>query len=276
MLWGVDNWEEGEAQATVQHAIAASRHLDPIPESFHIALQAAAAKRNMCLVELLLKVEGINPNFRGCLDLTPLALAANEGHVAIVELLLAKVNVDPNVILPSGNHTLAYSASNGWHAIVKLLLDRPEIDPNFIAKDKFGGKKSALMEAREPAMAKLLLDRENIDVNCRDGLGCTALSYAAYYHRFEVVELLLGRDDINVNLADDEEKVPLYFACRSDCVTTVRLLLSRPDTDPNLVDTNGISILRLSRFRGTKEIESLLLDAGARYGSILLVVRGTF
>ena len=68
-------------------------------------------------------------------------------------------------ILPFGNHILVYSARNDWHAIVKLLLDRPEIDPNFIAKDKFGGEKSALGEAGEPAMAKLLLDRENIDVN---------------------------------------------------------------------------------------------------------------
>ena len=67
-----------------------------------------------------------------------------------------------------------------------------------------------------------------------------------------------------MNLASGDGKVPLYFACRSDCVSTVRLLISHPDTDPNLVDTNGVSILGLSRSRGTKEIESLLLAAGAR------------
>ena len=190
LFWAIDNGEKFEARAMVKCAIAASRHLDSIPESLHIALQTAANKGHTCLVELLLKVERINPNFGGPDgDLTPLALAAINGHVSIVELLLAEANVDSNVMLPSGDHILPHSASNGWHAIVKSLLDRPELDPNFIAR--------ALMQVREPAMAKLLLDREYIDVNSQDYRGWTALSYA---DRFEVVKLLLDRDDINVNI----------------------------------------------------------------------------
>jgi ankyrin repeat protein len=48
----------------------------------------------MCqlLFELLLKVHGINPNFKG--GAAPLLLAAEEGHSAIVELLLAVVNIN--------------------------------------------------------------------------------------------------------------------------------------------------------------------------------------
>jgi hypothetical protein len=99
------------------------------------------------------------------------------------------------------------------------------------------------------------------------------LSYAAYYHRFEVVELLLGRDDIKVNLADDEEKVPLYFACRSDCVTTVRLLLSHPDTDPNLVGTNFLVLVGSVGLRKSS-LSCSMQVLGSEELEVLLVVRG--
>jgi ankyrin repeat protein len=140
----------------------------------------------------------------------------------------------------------------GWYAIVKSLLDRHEINPNFIGEVR---GLSALMVVSEPAVAKLLLDRENIDVNCQNIMGWTALSRAAHLHRDEVVKLLLEREDIKVNLPDKFESVPLYYACLSDCVSTVRLLLSHPDTDPNLVSIDDIRIRRPSNFH---EIESLL------------------
>ena len=94
-------------EATVQQAIDAGRHLNPIPESFHIALQHSAARGDVNLVAALLKLDGINPNFgwRQTPSLPnfdwrqtpPLALAAREGHSAIVELLLAMINIDPNI-----------------------------------------------------------------------------------------------------------------------------------------------------------------------------------
>jgi ankyrin repeat protein len=77
----------------------------------------------------LLKNDGINPNFRRCLQSAPLALAARGGHSAVVELLLAIATayIDLNVrdLLQSdvsdviGVTPLIYSYRNGNISIVR-------------------------------------------------------------------------------------------------------------------------------------------------------------
>ena len=46
LIWAIQNG----AEATAQRAIDAGGHLDPFPESFHIALQDAASEGNANLV----------------------------------------------------------------------------------------------------------------------------------------------------------------------------------------------------------------------------------
>ena len=110
------------------------RHFNPVPESFHIALQVATDKGHVPIVELLLKVEGINPNFySGNSELleAPLLIAAKRGSSAIVELLLAKVNIDPDVRHHRCNASpLLYACLDGHVSIVRQLLARDNVDIN--------------------------------------------------------------------------------------------------------------------------------------------------
>src|SRR5712664_1784254 len=155
-----------DPQATVQQAIAAGRHLDPIPKHYSDALECAWMERHTGLVELLLR-EGINCDLDHFLS-----RAVFYGEADIVKLLLAVPNVDPNVMVSSeyGDfHILAYSVSKGEYAIVKLLLDHPDTDPNCVSEDAEG--RSSLALAVGSAMLKLLLDREGIDVNKQDVFG---------------------------------------------------------------------------------------------------------
>ena len=94
---------------------------DAIPDAYNIALQTAAEKGRVDLVELLLKVDGIDPNFEGGeLQAAPLILAAEEGHSAIVELLLAAVNIDANVRNKHFDCTpLMYACRKGHISIVQ-------------------------------------------------------------------------------------------------------------------------------------------------------------
>jgi ankyrin repeat protein len=62
--------------------------------------------------------------------------------------------------------------TSGHVSIIQPLLDHPEIDLNFVARD---GNHS----------------------------GWTALSKAAHYRNLEVAKLLLEREDINTNLPDN-------------------------------------------------------------------------
>jgi hypothetical protein len=45
----------------IQRAVDAGQSFDPVPEIFHIALQVAAGLGHVRLVELLLKIDGIDP-----------------------------------------------------------------------------------------------------------------------------------------------------------------------------------------------------------------------
>jgi hypothetical protein len=66
LAWAVENGLEATASNnTVQCAVDAGRYLNLMPGNFHIALQGAADRGYAHLVERLLKVNGINPNFGG-------------------------------------------------------------------------------------------------------------------------------------------------------------------------------------------------------------------
>ncbi|KAN0069335.1 Ankyrin repeat-containing domain protein [Elaphomyces granulatus] len=245
---------------TVQQAIAAGRHLDPIPKHYSDALECAWMMRHTGLFELLLR-EGINCDLDHFLSRAVFYCRAD-----FVKLLLAVPNVDPNVMVNSQYggkfHILAYSVLEAnidpnvmvdsqyggkFEGIVKLLLDHPDIDPNCVSEDANGG--SPLVLAVDSAMLKLLLDREGIDVNKQDAFGRTALmhqiSFAGLVRQgsTEGCELLLNRDDVDLNIRDENGQTALFWACSYDNVSTIDLLLKKEGIDPNARDIDGCTPL---------------------------------
>ncbi|KAN0069195.1 Ankyrin repeat-containing domain protein [Elaphomyces granulatus] len=248
-----------EAQATVQQAIAAGQRLDPIPKHmnkiYKHTLLDAAAEGHTCLVELLLKVEGIDPNDFAYWK-SPLALAAKRGDVATTKLLLATPGVDTNIMLLeptlSYKRILAYLVHFGirsnLHTIINLFLDHPGIGPNCDFDED--GESLLMLAIRKLDVVKLLLDREDIDINKQDNRGYTALSHAVQYFTprpgIEPAKLLLDRDDIDVNLPNRYGQTPLYFACRLSYVSAVDLvdlLLKKEGVDVNARDIHGCTPL---------------------------------
>ncbi|KAN0071225.1 Ankyrin repeat-containing domain protein [Elaphomyces granulatus] len=242
-----------EGQATVQQAIAAGQHLDPIPkrmnEIYKHTLVGAAAGGHTRLVELLLEVKGIDPNDFSCWK-SPLALAATSGHVATTKFLLATSGVDPNIVLRY-KRMLRYlvSCQSNLHTIINLFLDYPGIGPNCDFEE---GESLLILAITKLDVLKLLLDREDIDINKQDDRGYTALFYA--FQCFtptgtEPAKLLLDRDDIDVNLPNRYGETPLYFACRYpmvsliDLIDLIDLLLKKEGVDVNARDIHGCTPL---------------------------------
>ncbi|XXQ30079.1 SKP1 component POZ domain-containing protein [Plasmodiophora brassicae] len=92
-------------------------------------LHWAVVKNEETVVELLLKVHGIDVNARGHIfSETPLHLAAVMGHSTIVKLLLKAPGVDVNARDVSLLSPLHYAVTTGQTAIVELLLNAPGID----------------------------------------------------------------------------------------------------------------------------------------------------
>lgn len=207
LYWAVVHGEED----IIEQAVTIGQNLNPVPENYHVALLFAACDGKARMVELLLKVKGINPNW------------INPNNLSVVEDL----------------DILGYATVLGHTAVVKLLLDHPNTDPNFVVRDGL----SALMRTRKPDVIKVLLDKKDVDVNRQDDLGRTALCQAVRLSCLEAVRTLLDRDDIKVNIPDKDGRTALFWACKFDCLPVVDLLLKRDDIDPNAKDNNGYSPL---------------------------------
>ena len=235
LTWAAKYGVEG----TIQQAINASQHMhfNRILERFQVALQVAVDQGHVRLVELLLQVDGIN---RGN---DVLGIAADRGHVDTVKILLGHPDTDPNLVA-SGCTTLIQVCKP---EVVELLLDQEGIEVNRQTDLSRAAYYSLVQSHLE--VAKLLLEREDIDVNFRESNGWTALYWACNNSCLTLVDLLLERDDVDPNPRDiDSGYTPLAYVCHYSCtirnvVAIVRSLLSHPDTDPNAVDNDGVSIL---------------------------------
>ena len=250
--WAAELGVEG----TIKQAIYAGGHFNPIPQSFHTALQLAAYYGHVHGVELLLKVENINLNYRGGLfKSTPLGCAAKRGHSAIVQLLLATDNVDPNVGDESSLTPLYWACEMGHVSIVRQLLARDDIS---IGAIRYGLRSKSLLTVAcmegHVEIINLLLAQDGIDVNFQDD-GDTPLMLAINRRLVKVVKSLLARDDVNPNIICRGTHV-LEAAVVLGDVGIVKLLLDHPDIDPNF-STGSCSVLMCA---DDPDVARLLLD----------------
>ncbi|KAN0077481.1 Ankyrin repeat-containing domain protein [Elaphomyces granulatus] len=212
LRWGIEKGVQGTIRRAVD--VAQKLEFNPIPESFHFALQG-------------------------------LILAAGEGHSAVVESFLARDNLNP-IYMEYALGYAAFQASQVYFAsrhvdVMKLLLDRPDVNPNSTG---YAGKTALMLGLYSPDVVKLLLDQEGIDVSSRT----TAFFSAAHHNYVESAKLLLERDNINVNIPDNgmDRWTPLHWACFHGSLKMVDLLLERDDIDPNVKDVNWYSPLNIA------------------------------
>jgi ankyrin repeat protein len=225
-------------KGTIQWAVDASQNFNLTPESFHIALQVAAKKGHVPIVELLLKVHGIDPNFvgnvvRGSLRAAPLLLAAEEGHSAIVELLLAVVKVKADV-----RDTRDYRGNIGYTPLIYACREG------------------------HVSIVEQLLARHDVNFNARGNFRSTPLIVACIHNQVEIVNLLLAkRGDLGlaINIVDNSGDNALVSAAFYGYIDIVKLLLDHPDVNPNVVGVYGTALMNGSRGRSPGVVK-LLLD----------------
>ncbi|OKL59227.1 hypothetical protein UA08_05906 [Talaromyces atroroseus] len=113
-------------------------------------------------------------------------------------------------------------------------------------------------------IVKLLLEDDNVDVNCRDRYGGqTPLTLAAMHGRETVARLLLETGAVDVDLGDDDNGRPLLYAADHGSEVIVKLLLETGKVDVNAIDNcNGQTALSRAATRGHKGIVKLLLGTG--------------
>ena len=165
--------------------------------------------------------------------------AVQTGKESVVESLLARDDLKPNIVNPNlrEGHVLLMAASQDNVTILKLLLGHPDIDLNFVTAEGRSALTTACL-SWVPNMLEFLLSREDIatSINRQTVDGLTPLCYAAKAGNVGAVKLLLQRDDIDLNIPDNWGWTALFWACESGCPSVVDRLLEEDDIDLNVRD----------------------------------------
>lgn len=168
---------------------------------------------------------------------TPLMWAAYWGSTATVEVLLKRDDVDANCRAEyTGWSPLTPAAMQGHEAIARLLFQYSDLDVD--CGDTLG--KTPLIHAisgSRETFVELLLEKEDVNVNSKDRFGQPPLSWATRLGTATIAQLLLGRGALP-DPKDNNFRTPLSYAAEWSCAETIRLLLDR-GANPNSVDHYG-------------------------------------
>ncbi|RPA88815.1 ankyrin, partial [Choiromyces venosus 120613-1] len=102
--------------------------------------------------------------------------------------------------------------------------------------------------------AKVLVAREDVDVNSRDAKFMTPLLIAAR----QIVISLLEKNDLDMSVTDSNGCTPLSWATEKGHEGIVKLLLDRKEVNPDSKDDSGSTPLLLAASEGHKGIVKLL------------------
>lgn len=198
---------------------------------------------------------------------TPLWWAAWKGHEALVILLLSQSHVNVNIrghlstilynLDPFGT-PLCMLAASGKEKTVKLLIEREDVDVNLLAGSGEGPLSKAARGGHSIVVATLLT-RRDIEVNSSDMFGLTPLSHAATGGHEDTVKQLLKQKNIQVNSADYKGHSPLTLAACMGHENIVEILLRRSDIEVNSKDNDGETALHYAVSIGRVAVVELLL-----------------
>ncbi|WP_108585420.1 ankyrin repeat domain-containing protein [Paenisporosarcina sp. OV554] len=190
----------------------------------------AADRKETDTISRLIK-EGVNINAQDSKGRTATMIATYNNDIATAKILI-EAGADVNIQDGLQNNPFLYAGAEGYFDILKLTIDAGA-DPTIT--NRYGG--TALIPASEHGyvnVVKELLIHTDTDVNHINNLGWTALLEA-------------------IILNDGNEKQQ----------QTVQLLVDY-GADVKISDKNDVTPLQHARKKGYKEIEEILIKAGAR------------
>lgn len=193
-------------------------------------LLAAAGRGNVDDINRLLE-EGANINVQDTNGRTPVMIATYNNDAAAVKALI-DAGADINMRDHMKYNVFLYAGAEGYIEILKLAI-KAGADPHIT--NRYGGV--AVIPASERGhvdVVKLLLTETDINVSHVNNLGWTALIEA----------IILN------NGGKRQQEI-------------IKLLIDH-GADVNIPDREGVTPLEHTRNRGFKEIENMLLEAGAK------------
>ena len=261
---------------------------------------------------------------------TPIHIAAKNGKTAIVERLVASASNIREIVSQTGQRkrqALHFAAGCGEISTVQALLSHqasvdckddeqhtPLTIASFYGKTKVvelllkhnalinaqtqhgrTGLHEAVSQGHVHTVEKLL--QLQADTRITDADGDTALSFAAYFERPEMIDMLIehgGKDDVNsrnrnystplhvassrghgaviekllkhgadIEASDRDDDTPLIVACENNQIHAVKVLLDH-SASVRATDRFKRTALHGAAWQGNVECVELLLEAGSR------------
>ena len=223
-------------------------------------LQKAVRTRNVEAVKMLLSREELDVNVRNACNTVPLALAA--GDREIFGLLFGHKDVDINSPVTFGRRRCGMILEKAvyWKPaaspeIVRVLATHECLD---VRSWNYAHNPVLVWAActKNPQLMKLLLARDDIDVNVTGNWGHTPLLrciYEYYDHKMlrryhsnfrEVLKLLLSQKDINLDVRDEKGRTPARLARKRGIFKLYREVLA--ETEVRRQSNSGSSAKTIS------------------------------
>ena len=273
-------------------------------------LSWAAEKGHEAVVQLLIKRDGVEINSRDMCGRTFLSVAAEQAYKAVTQLVIKKnfvrnshrsissLIMDGNIVtlrveengrlthhelewvrsqsykrlLINGDDAdinvkdksvgwtpLMWAAGGGHEAIVRLLIEKEDIEINAKAKDGRTPLSVAAAIGHE-AIVQMLISRDDVDVNAKDNHGIVPMAVATMMGHEAIAHLLLKRNDVDVDAKEKDGWTPLMFAAQSGHEAVVQLLIQRNDVDVDAKDKNGQTPLMFAAESGHEAVVRLLIE----------------
>jgi AraC-like DNA-binding protein len=187
---------------------------------YQTPLSWAAEQGHEPVVKLLPSMDGIDANYADLEGWTPFFLAAMRRHNSVVKLLRATNSIDTCFKNEFGLMLLKLAATDGKILASKMLavvvsMERDLMNMEWAAREQYG------------LLMKWLIEKYKIDLNKKDELGRTLLSYAVERRLEMAVRLLLLTDAVKVNVRDKYGRTPMWWAGRKGHTTIIRLLAEK-------------------------------------------------
>lgn len=149
---------------------------------------------------------------------------------------------------------------------VKELID---LGVNPSIRDVYG--KSALhysVKLGNEDIINILLSSKQSDINVRDSLGATMLSYSFDIITPDITKMIIDRG-ANLNIKTYENETYLHAAAATDFIDTAKFLLKNKKTKKSKLDyinsytKGGLTALHYAAFNNKSDMVVFLLDNGA-------------
>lgn len=189
--------------------------------------------------------------------------AADYGQLPIVELLLQR-GANPLHGTAGNRLPIHFAAEGGYLEIFKILLGKDESQLNL--RDYLGQTPlhKAAQKSRE-AVADFILSQDGIEADPEDNDGWRPLMNAIVHKNVKIVKMILAHSQVDPNHREKVHgQIPLWMAVTiADNCAILQALLERPDLDLTRTATGGEGyVYRACRWSAHAALQ-LLLDKGA-------------